>query len=68
MRQETLTAHPDPAPRDETGGPATRSAIITTIPQPPRPVLMGRPRSVVGDEAYLRSYLTQAAIDIAAGR
>lgn len=28
----------------------------------------GRPRALPGDEAYLRSELAQAAIDIAAGR
>jgi hypothetical protein len=36
-----------------------------------RPVVLrlhGRPRSVPGEEAYLRSELEQAAIDIAAGR
>ncbi len=35
--------------------------------QPKTVALKGRPRSVPGEEAYLRSELERAAIDIAAG-
>lgn len=55
-RRTTGPAHPD---RGDENRPR--------LPEQRRVVLHGRPRSVEGEEAYLRSVMEQAATDIAAG-
>lgn len=43
------------------------SVPVDMEPVPPVPEPRGRPRSAEGEEAYLRSVMEQAKIDIAAG-
>ena len=47
--------------------PDRRTARAGVVPDPGPEALHGRPRSVEGEEAYLRSVMEQAATDIAAG-
>ena len=48
--------------------PATTATTTHQEPLADVAVIRQRPRSVAGEEAYLRSEREQAAIDIAAGR
>ena len=52
-----------PASTTTTGSPADATDRPSDVA-----VILRRPRSVPGEEAYLRSEREQAAIDIAAGR
>ena len=60
MQQQEVRRATGPTQPDR--GDQTRSRIPEQ-----RVVLHGRPRSVEGEEAYLRSVMEQAATDIAAG-
>jgi hypothetical protein len=66
----------EPGPDERSGldaaAPGESTAVIVIDHPmriaPPRPAAVtGRPRSMPGEEAYLRSELERAAIDIAAG-
>ena len=62
MTPSNMSTHPEaasaPHPRREDSRPGVKHDRTT---------LLRRPRSVEGDEAYHRSVMEQAAIDIAAG-
>ncbi|MET3806555.1 hypothetical protein ABIB25_003571 [Nakamurella sp. UYEF19] len=60
MTSTMSTSTPSASADDESG--------THTLRRPPGGALTVRPRARPGDEAYLRSEMTQAAIDIAAGR
>jgi len=70
QRQENKHRHTDPdtvGPSDSTVFPGSSAVPSPRLPPESDRMVRARPRSVEGDEAYHRSVLEQAAIDIAAG-
>lgn len=68
MTTSQRNSNPEPDERADVPAQQARQVEPDLAPEERWPIVLhGRPRSVEGEEAYLRSVQEQAAIDIAAG-